>query len=237
MRIKPNAGLTLLEVLVAVSLLSLLSVAILTALRTGAMAWEKTNTNLMLDRRIASANAIFHAELEGIFPAWAQARPAGPNAPSTFLFFQGQPESMRFVTSYSLEAGPRAGLRLVELQVTPAERGKRVLLNELPFESPRAAGRVVTGVLNDGPEGRPRLVFAPILAQPTSFVIADELEGCTFFYLTEDSLNERARFVPVWTRIDRLPAAVSVQLIPRRDSARLRAVSVVVPIRSTMLSP
>jgi general secretion pathway protein J len=232
-----KAGLTLIEVLVAVSLLSLLSVGILMALRVGAGAWERANSALMLDRRIAAANRIFHAELEGIFPAWAEFQDPTTQAPVSFLLFQGQPESMRFVTSYSLDGGPRAGLRLVELQVTATARGRRVLLNEETYSSPRVGGRIVSGLARGGPSPGLRILFAPIVPQPSSLIIADELESCSFSYLLDREPMEPQKWISAWEEPYFLPAAVSIQISARQDSGRLRPVSVTVPIRSTMLSP
>ena len=50
-----ESGTTLIEVLIAVTLLSLLSVGMLTAMRVGFMAFSKTNTRLMENRRAAGA--------------------------------------------------------------------------------------------------------------------------------------------------------------------------------------
>ena len=228
-------GLTLMEVLVAISLLSLLSVGILTALRMGVNAWEKTNSRLMLDRRIATANTILHAELEGIFPALGEVERPPVRGTFTGLLFQGESQSLRFVTTYSLEGGPRGGLRLTEIQVVQAERGKRVLLNELFYDGPRAAGRVVTG-LGEVPETRQlRFVFAPIQARPSSFVIADELENGAFSYLLQDNPAAPPRWLPAWPRADELPVAVSIALVPRPDATGLLPVTVTVPIRATLM--
>jgi hypothetical protein len=225
-------------------------VAILTALRIGTQAWERTNDSLMLDRRVASSNAILNSELDGIFAAAAQTRDPNTGGARRFLFFQGQPESMRFVTSFSLEKGPRGGSRIVELQVTPAARGIRVLLNERGYDGPESAGAVVTGIAPN-PAGVGSLpLFAPIVAQPSSFIIADELETCAFTYLTHGRPDRPAEWAPIWTDALQLPAAISIQMTPRQDAkaeranvssgaqsaVRLRPISVTVPVHSTMSS-
>jgi len=225
-------GLTLMEVLVAITLLSLLSAGMLMALRVAAGAWERTNTDLMLDRRIAAANAILHAALEGVVPAWVEFRRPTMASPTLALFFQGQPESMRFVSAYSLDSGPRGGLRLLELQVVRAEQGLRLLLNDQPHPGPAEAGRLIVGAVDDPLTRSLRLFFAPIVAQPSSFIVADELAGCAFSYLSTAAPNEPARWLPAWSRSDQWPAAISIQLAPRGDSARLRPVTVTVPFRS-----
>jgi hypothetical protein len=220
------------EVLVAVALLSLLSVSILVALRVGARAWQSANDNLMLDRRIASANAIFHAALEGATPVLVEFERPQVAGSMTVVFFQGHPQSMRFVSAYSLEEGPRAGLRVIELQVVEGPRGRRVLLNNLPYLGPRDAGRFITGAYDDPGTGELRLLFAPIQALPASFIIADELEGCSFAYYLQEGPGEPGRWMPAWTRGTELPNAVGIQIAPRRDSARLQPVSITVPVRS-----
>jgi prepilin-type N-terminal cleavage/methylation domain-containing protein len=245
-----QAGLTLMEVLVAIALLSLLSVSILTALHMGTQAWERTNESLMLDRRIAAANAILHAEIEGIFPAWAVFRNPSTRAPYTFLLFQGEPAAMRFVTAYSLDSGPRGGARLVEMQVARAEKGMRILVNERIYDGPNSASAVVTGLVPDAASNGYRPSFAPIVAQPSSFIIADELAACSFSYLSDSEPDRSPRWMPVWNDAYRLPAAISIQLTPLPDPqdgstapksgragalTRLRPVTVTAPVRSTML--
>ena len=55
MKRRPTAGVTLMELLIAVLLLSMLSVGLLFALRIGLNAYSKTQTRLMDNRRVAGA--------------------------------------------------------------------------------------------------------------------------------------------------------------------------------------
>ena len=64
--------MTLIEVLVAVSLMGLLATAMVTALTMGAGSWQAARDRLTLDRRIATANEIFYAEFEGLVPIATQ---------------------------------------------------------------------------------------------------------------------------------------------------------------------
>ena len=233
-RATASRGLTLMEVLVAITLLSLLSVGLLMSLRVGARAWETAHTSLMLDRRIASANAIFHAALEGAAPALAEFERARMGTATTVVFFEGLPESMRFASAYSLESGPRGGLRIIELQVVAGPRGRRVLFNDLPYEGPRQAGGFITGAVEEPPNAELRLFWAPIQPLPTSFIIADELESCSFSYYLQEASDQPGRWLPAWPQAMRIPFAVAIQIVGRGDSARLRPVSITVPIRSRM---
>ena len=68
MRRRSNAGVTLMELLIAVLLLSLLSTGLLFALRIGLNAYSKTQSKLMDNRRVAGAQRILEQELQGLVP-------------------------------------------------------------------------------------------------------------------------------------------------------------------------
>jgi hypothetical protein len=188
----------------------------------------------MLDRRIASSNQLLQAALENILMARGAYRPPQMEGSLTFMFFDGRPGEMRFVTSYSLERGPRGGLRLLELLVADGPRGKRLLLNDFPYEGPEMTIPLVLGVTADATTGQRRMVFAPVVAQPASFIVADELQSCSFAYYQQDRPTLPGQWVPEWTRDTRLPIAVRIEMTGRGDSARLRPVSVTAPIRGNL---
>ncbi|MEZ5396271.1 MAG: prepilin-type N-terminal cleavage/methylation domain-containing protein [Bryobacterales bacterium] len=128
-----DAGLTLIEILVAITLLALLSAGMMTALAMPARARSQARERLTLDRRIATANQLLYAQFAAVTPVLMQAPPAvgAPAAP----FFHGEPQQMRFVSSYSIEAGPRGGLSIIELNVQ-AKNGLRLVLTESPYRGP-----------------------------------------------------------------------------------------------------
>jgi hypothetical protein len=225
--------MTLIEILVAITLMGLLAVAMVTALTVGSGAWRDARSHLTLDRRIATANEILYAELEGIVPVAVQSDPAGEIAIPRAAFFQGEPEAMRFVSGYSLTEGRRGGLRVVELQVGDASRGRRVLLNELPYGGPAALSSLIGGVERDAMTGGLRLVFAPIQARATSLIIADELESCRFSYLRlPRGRVDPALWVPHWDDLSHLPGAIRVEMTGRGGQARLLPVSITAPVRA-----
>src|SRR5215831_11236129 len=117
-RRQSRAGLTLLEVMIAVALLSLLMVGVMTSLRLGLNALSKTNTRLMADRRVVGAQRVLEQQLDGFMPVIARFSPT-PEAPPTekMPFFQGEPQSMRLVSTYSLQEAARGIPRVLEYQV------------------------------------------------------------------------------------------------------------------------
>ena len=230
-RLPSNAGLTLIEILVAVVLLGLLSTGIVASLDVSSRAWQVTRDRLTLDRRIATANSILHSQISGIAPILTEIPPQRRIPLTSFFFFQGEPDAMRFVSSYSVTDGRRAGLQIVELKIVDSERGRRVLLNQMPFQGPLSAGLLVEGYFRDANFPRGRLVFRPIEPRATSLIILDELQDCSFAYLKESrNLSEPTRWLPLWSDSYELPGAVAIRLTPRGDPARLLPVSIVAAI-------
>ncbi len=233
-------GMTLVEVIVAMSLLGLLSAGLFTAFQVGASAWLTTRERLMLDRNIAGQNQRFHALFAGIVPLEAAIPPDREIRVRPFPFFQGEPQSMRFVTSHSITAGARGGLRITELQVVDApDRGRRILLNQLPYLGPFSAGGFVTGwVPISEPPGR-QLVFEPIRALPdVSLIIADRLADCSFQYLERPRGRDLPSiWVSTWNDLDRLPGAITINLTPASREARLLPVSITTAVRAEYVRP
>jgi prepilin-type N-terminal cleavage/methylation domain-containing protein len=219
---RTRAGVTLIEVLVAITLLSMLSVAMLFALRIGLMAYSKTNAKLMDDRRVAGAQRILEQELEGIVPAVGPCSgmpDAGPgSAPSgpMFGFFQAAPNSMRLVSTFSLQQGWRGRPQILELFVVPSDSGEglRLVVNELPYSGPLAAGRLCTGVTPDPAAGVALPHFLPVTAGPNSFVLADKLAFCRFVYLWPPKMPTDP---PAWSPVALgagWPLAIRVEMGP-----------------------
>jgi prepilin-type N-terminal cleavage/methylation domain-containing protein len=219
----PNqAGVTLIEVLVAVTLLSMLSVAMLFALRIGLMAYSKTNAKLMDNRRVAGAQRILEQELQGIVPAvgpcsgMPEAAPGPtPNGP-TFGFFQATAQTMRLVSTFSLQQAWRGRPQILELFVVPRDDGQgvRLVVNEIPYFGPLAAGRLCTGMAPDPATGISMPHFLPVLSGPNSFVLADKLAFCQFAYLWQPrKVDDPIVWSPVALNSG-WPIAVRVQMAP-----------------------
>lgn len=231
--IRTRSGMTLVEVLISVSLLSVLAVSVLLTLRVGVNALERTNTILIANRRAVSAERILLSQIAGFIPASADCV-VGPDRPPVRVpFFEGRPQSMRFVSSYSLEEASRGLPRILEYQVVPGEenRGVRLIVNELLYTGPRATGAACLG-LEPVPElGVQAPRFRPIEPGPRSFVLADKLAFCRFSFRQPRPLPELERWLPEW-RLPRWPTAVRIEL-EQLDPEPTRAplVSVTAPVR------
>lgn len=231
-RTDSRAGMTLIEILVAVTLLGILSVGLVTALQVAAGAWSSSRNARGQDRRIANANALLHAQFAGVTPVQPMilrsglAVPAGP-------FFQGEPNAMRFVSSYSMTEGVRGGLQIVELQTSPGQEGTRLILTQSPYQGPLSVGRFITGA---EPLAEPRsfhLLFTPLQTRADSLIVADRLASASFSYLRGSrGPNEPDAWVSVWDNPQQLPQAIRVDMQPLEDVGRLRPVAIVSEVRA-----
>ena len=219
-------GVTLLELLLAVTLLSLLSVAMFTAMRIGLNAFTKADNKLMMNRRVAGAQRILQSELEGLVPAIALCGVSADNGGGTRLtFFEGQPAELRLVSTFSLQQGWRGRPQILEIFVIPGEQeGVRLVVNEIPYTGSLGAGR-----LCKERDGLP--LFLPVSAGPQSFVLADKLAFARFSYLAPaPDPNQPDIWTPVW-KDKVLPLAVRIEMAPlEADASQVQPVSVTAPI-------
>lgn len=229
-RDSPRAGLTLIEVLIAVSLLSLLSVGILTAMRIGLSATGKVNTKLMENRRIAGTQKVLERQIAGFMPVTAL-MPGPP--PTQMAFFQGESQNMRFVSSYSLQGASRGMPQILEFQVIPGDSrngGVRLIVNEWPFTGSLSAGIFCIGRVPDPSRGVTIPRFRPIQAGPNSFVLADRLAYCRFAYLEPKAPPVYQQWDTEWI-FERWPLGIRIEMASLDEtSAALHMVTVTAPV-------
>ncbi|HEY1240197.1 MAG TPA: type II secretion system protein [Bryobacteraceae bacterium] len=226
---RSTRGVTLLELLIVVTLLSLLSVAMFTAMRIGLGAFTKADEKLMANRKAAGAQRILRSQMEGLVPVFALCAAGEPGSNSTVQmpFFGGTPAAVYLVSTFSLQEGWRGKPQILEIFVIPGEdRGVRLVVNELPYTGSLSAGRFCRVSPQNGlPQ------FLPAQARPQSFVLADKLAYCRFAYLAEPlgpTLPET--WQPVWNKLI-LPLAVRIEMAPLDPNpSEVQPISVTAPI-------
>ena len=228
-----ESGVTLIELLIAITLLSVLAVAIVISLRVGLSAMNKADARLMSNRRVASVQRILEEEIEGLIPVTADCHPPGQESPvSTISFFQGELQSMRFASTYSLQQGTRGPPLILEFVVIPGEdsEGVRLVVNEHLYTGPSGAGLTCTGLGPDA-DGVLGPKFLPISIGAGSFVLADKLAFCRFTFRDTAPPPDLFKWIVHWTK-PVLPSAIRIEMAPLRpDPARLEPVSLTVPVR------
>jgi hypothetical protein len=214
-----TAGVTLIELLLAITLVSALSVGMLMALRVGLNAMDKTNSRLYGNRRSAGLQLMLEQQISGIIAVRGDC-PVSGGGLSSIPFFHGDPQAMRLVTAFSMKEGWRGYPRVVELQVVPRESGGvRLIGTEHLYYGPAS----LAPFCRDGK-------FLPVQHDARSVVLADDLAFCRFLF--REPKTDGA-WLPVW-RNDLLPGAIRVELAPLKiDPAGIPQQSITVPIRVT----
>jgi prepilin-type N-terminal cleavage/methylation domain-containing protein len=244
-RIHSESGVTLMEVLIAVSLLSLLSAGMLTAMRVGLDAMNRSNERLMANRRVAGVERILLEQVAGLMPVMAQCM-VEPEAPRVRMpFFQGEPQAMRFVSAYSLEEAWRGLPRVLEYLVIPRDDGVgvRLVVNEMVYTGPLGVGLLCLGRGPNPTLGAVAPRFRPVEAGPHSFVLADRLADCRFSYLEAPPQGAPPTAPDLWREnwvADAWPLGVRIEMAPLDpDPARLQPVTITasVPLRRHPMIP
>lgn len=229
-----DAGITLMEVLIAVTLLSVLSVGMMLAMRIGISALGRTDQRLKDNRRIAGSQRVVEQELEGLIPAAVAcsgggAGQAGPLVP----LFSGKSNSLTMLSAFSLQQAWRGRPQVLQFFTLPSEEGGglRLVVNEIPYTGPKFAGSICSGAQPDGQTigmiGR----FTEPAAGAATFVLADRLRSVSFQYLKRpDKPAEAGTWLPAWTRAD-WPAGIRILMEPMEPApARLQPVTIMAPV-------
>jgi prepilin-type N-terminal cleavage/methylation domain-containing protein len=233
MRRRSQSGVTLMELLIAITLLSVITVGIMFAMRIGLNALERSNSRFIANRRVMGVDRVMHEQLAGIMPVKAKCMAGVGEPPAEVPFFQGEPGSMRFASSYSLEEGARGYPHILEYLVIPGEegRGVRLVMNEYIYTGPISAGATCAGGIGgvDGLIGR----YRPVEIGPKAFVLADKLSRCSFAYKEEVDHPPFEIWQPEWRSI-KLPVAVRIDLAPLEpEGANLEVLPVTVRLQLT----
>lgn len=236
MRRRNQRGVTLLELLIAVTLMSLLSGGILYALRVGLQALEKTNNRFLANRRVIGVERALQQQLAGLMPVGADCLgPEGVPTGARTRFFEGRAQSMRFVTNYSLNESARGYPRIVEYSVIPGKDniGLRLIVNESVYTGPTSLMGHCVGMAVDPERGFPLPIFRRIEPRLDSFVLADKIAGVRFVFLETLPPPVLQRWSSTWSA-PAWPAAIRMEIVPLdANPGNLDVATVTIPVRVT----
>jgi general secretion pathway protein J len=231
-----QAGVTLLELLVAVSLVALLAVGMAFALRVSLSGSSKAHARIMDNRRVLGVERVLRHEVADLIPALTLCGADSKRAMTPTLLFEGAADRIRFASAYSLSEAGRGQPRLLEFQVIPGENseGVRLIVNERLYTGIGSRVSVCTGFTTAPGVYGPIPVFAPIETGPFSFVLADKLAFCRIFYEEPRPAPELSRWVPRWLHTNAWPMAVRFEMEPLvPSSSRLELSTITVPLHIT----
>lgn len=132
------AGFTLVEVLVAVTLLSLLSVALLVSLRLGVRAERAGSERLEADERTVLGLSFIRAQLGD-----ARAAVDVDDAERPFVVFDGAPDRVAFVAPLPRRVN-LPGLHLIEIVAMRTALGVELLMRARPYRPPKILPAVIS---------------------------------------------------------------------------------------------
>lgn len=175
-----QAGFTLLELLISMTLLGLLMVVLFGGFRFGARAWERNTAQATATDEVRLAQALLRRELSRIYPMF---RMDQANLEARHVDFDGNEERMTFLAPAPDALGEPGRARITLWQAS--ENGQTALVMS-------ARGELAAN------------------ATPASAVLIRGLEEVNFSYYGSESPQEQARWVGRWTNRKWLPQLIRV---------------------------
>ncbi len=210
-------GFTLIELMISITLVAALSTGMLMAMRTSLLSLEKINSRLQFNRRVMGMERVLTRQIGGVMPVTSDC------GSGRVPIFRGNPDSLRLVSSYSMAEGARGYPQFDEFQVVKGENGLRLIVTEHLYTGPSSTKPFCGGEL-----------LPPGQANPESWILADRLASCSFFY--REQLPDQppsSKWLTSWDKPD-LPGAVRIEMTPLDSSpALLPVMNVTVPIHIT----
>jgi prepilin-type N-terminal cleavage/methylation domain-containing protein len=228
-----QAGFTLFEVLLSLTLVGFLMLALLIGLRVANRAWRTGEARLRQVHAAAERNAFVVQQISSLVPY--RVTPTDPGLPGPLTVLQASATCLRFISSYSSVYRSRAGLVLVEYGIVEASPGNlEVALRETPVgDSDALYHKVVQSVSNDTETGVPVINYQPFSLRPTDVPLMADLSAAWFEYL---DLHPKKGADPVWREDWR-----SREEAPYPEAIRLRYVrgnqagEEVIPVRAKLV--
>jgi prepilin-type N-terminal cleavage/methylation domain-containing protein len=229
-------GVTLIELMIAISLVAVISTGLLYATRSSLLTQDKIENRLRWNRERVHLSQILTRQIGGFIPAVNVCPgPSGGAFPAPF--FLGAADHLRMATSFSIEQGARGYPQIVDYRVIPAPGaggGVRLVVNEYPYTGPASLAPFCADsapVPNAGASAPPTGI-----PPANAIVIADHLQSCRFFYRLQRPGNyEPLDWVPLWLE-QQSPAVIRIEMTPIADLTSgqqpIPMLGVTVPIRT-----
>jgi prepilin-type N-terminal cleavage/methylation domain-containing protein len=231
---RTQSGVTLLELMIAITLVAGLSTGMLMAMRTSLLTYEKTAKRLESNRRFVKTQQMLGDQISAVMPVQGFCLGDAGQIIGIPSFLSGSEDILRLVSSYSIAEGARGYPQIVEYRVIAEPRGSvRLVATERPYTGPRST----TPYCNGAP---PPPVSSYELGTPSavplggeSHVLAEHLAYCRFSYHEPYDQNRfiESLWLPLWDK-PLLPAGVHIEMRAAvADTGGLSVLSITVPIQ------
>ena len=222
-----EGGFTLMELLVSMTVVSLLAVTILFGWRIAAGAWGRANELVEEQRRVAAIHQVLAMQMAGM-----TAVSPGLRQGNATVFFQGERQTARFLSRYSLGSRSRSGLSLIEYQIADATNGtQQLLLNEIQVSNTNDLGMLLADAGQSPDPTLPR--FVPFERAPRTRVLLDDVTEAYFEYYRPTGSWGPGGWVSEWrVQGNELPRAMAIRFSARPVPNRLQPATIIVGIEN-----
>jgi len=208
---KSGSGFTLIEIMLAVSILAMVIATIFTSFRIGINAWEKGESKIEAFQTKRAVNALIFREIKSAYPYTIT--PGELDTHSKYNAFFGESDSLKFV-SYASTTGRSTGLSLIEIW---SEKNEGLFLGE------REALVSNLSDLND----------IDLRDEDTAEVVCSEIKKISFRYFERNKNSEEGEWLNSWDPKDkkeRLPLFIEVLLTYTDDNDEESEELLMIPI-------
>ena len=230
-----QCGVTLLELMIAITLVAGLSTGMLMAMRTSLLTYEKTAKRLESNRRFVKTQQVLSDQISAVMPVQGACLGDAGQTIGIPSFLSGAEDTLRLVSSYSIAEGSRGYPQIVEYRVIPEPRGSvRLVATERPYTGPQSTIPYCGGAPPPPPVSSFEFGAQSAAAVPGgSYVLAEHLAYCRFSYHEPYNQNRfiETPWLPLWDK-PLLPAGVRIEMrsaVP--DAGGLSVLGVTVPIQ------
>jgi prepilin-type N-terminal cleavage/methylation domain-containing protein len=208
-------GFTLLEILVAMTLIVIVAVGIWSVMRTSLRSWSKGTEFADRNQRNRSIMDMVRKQIGSAYNLIA---PPDPNLRGmSYPVFRGAETGFQFISLNSLQFQESPGLTLVSYEISDSTQGGFSLIEK---ES-RYLGQL------------PDFQNAPALDRTTP--ILDNLSSCEFRYYDPGNNEIPPEWMKEWDAktLGRLPAAVSITMVSRDPGGNILNREMIMPVQAS----
>jgi general secretion pathway protein J len=181
---KREAGFTLLELLVSMTVLGLLGVMMVGGLHFGARVWERTESAAQDQNRVAAVQALVRRQVAQMQPQQVRGADRRPR-----VAFEGTAERLVFVAPLPQFLG-QGGYHLIAVEAETEGSSRNLVMRWQPFDRERP------GLTLDGGARKE--------------VLATGLRSLAFKYFGHDRRGTPSGWLATWNDVNQLPQLVDV---------------------------
>jgi prepilin-type N-terminal cleavage/methylation domain-containing protein len=214
-----EAGFTLLEMLIAVTLVAMIAVSLWAVFRVSIRSWSRGTEFIDVNQHHRSILDLVRKQIASTLGLYVQTDPQ-PVLPST-LYFSGTENSLRFVSLNSMRFQESPGVTLVIYEVAQDANGDFSLVEK----EARYLGQI-TDQEAAASQSKPTPIF-------------NNLSSCIFKYFDAGENENSSEWVGEWDgeQLGRLPKAVSISMISQDPKGNALSRYMVVPLQAEANDP